>query len=581
MEKPREKIKEVGLRSQRPFYSLGLDFGTSSVRALFVSLEDGRELGGALAPFLHGTDGVITDPGNPHLARQHPADYETALVEAVRAAISQATGEAEFDAERVVGIGVDATASTPVPLDARCRPLATIGSFEADPNAMAWLWKDHTSHAEAEEISHLARQLAPSHLSRCGGAYSSEWLYAKLLRCARVAPEVLEHSSGWVELGDYVTGFLVGCDAPQRLTRNVCAAGHKAMYHDELGLPPAELFRQLDPRLAAWRERNDHARFGRVGERAGLLSQSWAEKLGLRPGIPVSVAAVDAHLGAVGAGIRPGVLVKILGTSACDMLVHPASDGAPADIPGLCGMVLDSIVPGYWGLEAGQPATGDIFGWFVREFGEAAGYTHLSLTQQARELRPGESGLLALDWNNGNRSVLADPLLTGCLVGQTLGTRPPEVYRALIEATAFGARVIVDRLSEYGVAVDEIVLCGGIAEKNPLLLQIYTDVINRPLRISRSEQTCALGAAICGAVAAGPGEEGEVVRGYACLEEAQARMTGLKDAVYRPEPAAVSLYNEIYELYCALHDAFGVPGRSADLHPVMKRLLEIQSRQRP
>jgi L-ribulokinase len=295
----------------------------------------------------------------------------------------------------------------------------------------------------------------------------------------------------------------------------------------------------------------------------GGLTEEWATKTGLKAGTPVAVGAFDAHLGGVGAGIEPGTLVKTLGTSTCDLMVV-AQDQELADIPGLCGIVPGSILPGYYGLEAGQSAVGDIFNWFVNYL--KAG-THDELTQAAGELKPGESGLIALDWNNGNRTILVDQRLTGLLIGQTLYTTPGEIYRALIEATAFGALTIINRLEEYGVQVEQVVNCGGIAEKNAVVMQIYADVIGRPMKVSRSAQTCALGAAIAGAVAAGR---------YENYDAAQKAMTGLKDVVYTPNPAAVAVYKELYALYRDLHDAFGTPDWNGNLFHVMKKLLDIR-----
>jgi L-ribulokinase len=307
------------------------------------------------------------------------------------------------------------------------------------------------------------------------------------------------------------------------------------------GLPAADFLERIDPLLGRLRREGTFEQAYAASERAGELSADWARRLGLPAGVPVAVGAIDAHLGAVGSGVRPGALAKILGTSSCDMMIHPASSPLP-DIPGLCGIVDGSIVPGYFGLEAGQSAVGDIFNWFVNHFdrGERA---HAELSKLAAKIEPGQSGLLALDWNNGNRTILVDPRLTGLLVGQTLHTTRPEVYRALIEGSAFGARAIIERLEEYGVAVEEIINCGGIAEKSPLVMQIYADVTGRPMKISRSGQTCALGAAIMGAVAAGK-EAG----GYDSVEEAQARMCGVKAKVYTPSRRANFTYNALYKL---------------------------------
>lgn len=555
-------------------YCIGLDFGTNTARALIVDAENGQEAAGSVAPYPSGEAGIVTDPSDPLLARQEPLDYEKSLLAALGGALEsleQSKGPGALG--EIIGIGIGATASTPIPVDRGLQPIARQAEFEGNPATMAWLWKDHTAHEEAAEITQQAAEHLPHYLERCGGTYSSEWSLAKLLRFLRTAPEAAASTADWVELGDYLGGILVGCHTPAKLPRNVCAAGHKGFYHDIDGPPSSGFLKALDPLLENWFAGRESSRPLPAGARSGVLCEEWAEKLGLVSGIPVSIAAIDAHVGAVGAGIRKGRLAKIMGTSGCDMVVHPADDTPPPPITGLCGIVRDSILPGYWGLEAGQSALGDIFAWFVREFGAPAGLGHEDLTRQARELRPGQSGLLALDWNNGNRSILADPRLSGLLLGQTLRTTPGEIYRALLEATAFGARTIIEQIRSSGVAVDEIVVCGGIAEKNTLLLQIYADVLGMPLSLSSSEQTCALGAAIFGSVAAGA-EAG----GYASVEEAQQAMTGIQDGTCRPGEDGGKVYDDLYSLYRQLHDAFGGVNRAADLGGVMKELSLLRDR---
>ncbi len=551
-------------------YALGLDFGTNSVRALIVDVANGKEIATAVAGYPSGEDGVVIDKKDPNLARQVPADYRVSLVKCVKAALRKAKDKRGFKPDRIIGIGVDTTGSTPLPVDETCQPLADQPAFKKNPNAYAWLWKDHTSHAEAEQITEVARREHPEYLAKCGGTYSSEWFWSKALHCLRVAPEVMAAAASWVEMADYIPGFLVGCDSPTKLKRSVCAAGHKAMYHADWRLPAADMLAQLDPRLGELRRDRLYDQAHASDQRVGLLCDDWASRLGLAPGIPVAVGAFDAHMGAVGAGIAPGVLVKIIGTSTCDMMVHPNTEPL-ADVPGVCGIVDGSIVPGCFGLEAGQSAVGDIFNWFVQHFENGKPSDHKRLTGQAGRLKPGESGLLALDWNNGNRTVLVDVRLTGLMLGQTLHTTPAEVYRALIEATAFGARVIIERFEEYGVKVNEVVNCGGIAEKNPLLMQIYADVTGRPMKISRSAQTCALGAAMFGAVVAGP-----QAGGYARVEDAQAAMAGLKPDVYQPAPDAQKTYDRLYGLYRQLHDCFGTREWHGNNHNVMKELLAIR-----
>ena len=551
-------------------FAIGLDYGTNSVRALIVDVRTGEEVGTAVYQYPSGEKGVLLDPKNPNLARQNPADYIEGFYRCVRAAIRNVPKEVGFTPDRVVGIGVDTTGSTPIPVDENGWPLALQKRFANNLAAQAWLWKDHTSYAEAAEITEKARSMGMPYLAKCGGTYSSEWFWSKILHCRRTAPAVFEAAYSWVELADFIPGFLTGNLKPETIPRSICAAGHKAMYNPAWGgLPSEEFLKAIDPELVKIRQRYA-AEALPADRRAGELTKEVARKVGLRPGIPVAVGAFDAHMGAVGAGIKPGTLVKIIGTSTCDMMVVPIDQGC-SDIPGLCGIVPHSIIPGMYGLEAGQSAVGDIFNWFVTFLTPAqftsAGDPHAALTCEAEKLKPGESGLLALDWNNGNRTILVDPLLTGLLIGQTLLTTAPEVYRALVEATAFGALTIIKRFEEYGVAVKEVVNCGGIAEKNPFVMQIYADVCNRPMKISRSAQTCALGAAIFGAVVGGI---------YKNVEQAQRRMTGTKPIVFRPRKQAVAVYNRLYQLYRRLHDAFGLPNYQDSLYDVMKQLIALR-----
>jgi L-ribulokinase len=557
-------------------YAIGLDYGTNSVRTLIVNVANGREVASAVWNYTHGTQGVILSR-DPNLARQHPADYVTGAETTIKKALAVAKRTVRgFSPDQIIGIGVDTTGSTPLPVDRHGHPLAFDRRFAKHPAAMAWLWKDHTGIAEAGEITALARKLRPQYLAKCGGTYSSEWFFSKILHCLRTSPEVFDAAYLWVECSDWVPAMLTGTEPPDQLTVGICAAGHKAMFNDAWGgYPDAEFLSQLDPKLGALRSRL-RSKAHTIDRAVGGLTLEWAARTGLPANLPVAVGAFDAHLGGVGSGIAPGTLVKIIGTSACDMMVVPVGDKLP-DIPGLCGIVPGSILPGHYGLEAGQSAVGDIFNWFVnyiQPLGKKAG-SHEALSAAAAKLAPGESGLLALDWNNGNRTVLVDQRLTGLLLGQTLYTTPAEIYRALIEATAFGALTIINRFVEYGVKVEQIVNCGGIAEKNPLVMQIYADVTGRPIKISRSGQTCALGAAIAGAVAAG-----KSAGGYANYADAQKAMTGLKPRIFQPNATAHTVYKELYSLYRKLHDAFGTQQANDNLYPVMKELIEIRNRAR-
>jgi len=550
-------------------YALGLDYGTNSARALIVNCANGREVATAVWNFALGTHGVMLSR-DPNLARQHPADYVAAAEKTVRSALAQAKRSVRgFDPAQIIGIGIDTTGSTPIPVDAEGRPLAFGKRFSKNLAAMAWLWKDHTGVAEAAEITALAREIRPQYLTKCGGTYSSEWFFSKILHCLRASPEVFDAAHMWVECADWVPAMLTGTEHPDRLSIGVCAAGHKAMFHEAWGgYPDGEFLGRLDPKMAQLRTRL-RSSAGAIDKTVGHLTPAWAKRMGLPAGLPVATGAFDAHLGAVGSGIAPGSLVKIIGTSTCDMMVVPQNRDLP-DIPGLCGIVPGSILPGYFGLEAGQSAVGDIFNWFVsyiRPGGKSV--THANLEAAAAKTKPGESGLIALDWNNGNRTVLVDQRLTGLLIGQTLYTTPEEIYRALIEATAFGALTIINRLEEYGVKVEQVVNCGGIAEKSPLTMQIYADVTGRPMRISRSAQTCALGAAIAGAVAG---------KAFENIESAQKAMTGLKSQVFKPNPAAHEVYKTLYTLYRTLHDAFGTAEWKGNLHGIMKTLIDVRNR---
>jgi L-ribulokinase len=554
-------------------YTIGLDYGTNSVRCLIVDVTNGEEIGTCVYDYETGEAGIILDPSDHNLARQNPADYLKGIEVTIKGAITEAkNSRKDFEASQIIGIGVDTTGSTPMLVDKNGAPLSMSDEFKDNPNACAWLWKDHTGHAEAAEITQLAKKDHPEYLARCGGTYSSEWFFSKILHCLRVDPKVFDAATTWVEHADWLPAVLTGTEAPDTIKRCRCAAGHKAMFNDDWGgYPDAEFLSKLDSKLGLLRKTLSDQTYA-VDRAAGRLTEEWAKKLDLPPGIPVAMGAFDAHLGAVGSGIAPGKLVKIIGTSTCDMLVSP-SDQELGDIPGICGVVDGSILPGHYGLEAGQSAVGDIFNWFVNYIqpgGREAG-SHEALTEKAVKLKPGQSGLLALDWNNGNRTVLVDQRLTGLLVGQTLHTKPEEIYRALIEATAFGALTIINRFEEYGVKVSEVVNCGGIAEKNSLLMQIYADVTGREMKVSRSAQSCALGAAIAGAVVAG-----KASGGYDNFADAQAAMCGIKDVTYKPIAENNKVYQQLYTLYKQLHDAFGVRDWSGKLAYVMKELLSIK-----
>ncbi len=559
-----------------PAFTIGLDYGTNSVRALLVNTVTGEEIATAIFNYPHGAAGINLDPKDPNLAPQHPQDY----LDGAQTTRKQVLAEGKkrgVSPDQINGLGVDTTGSTPMPVDASGMPLAFAAKFSGEPAALAWLWKDHTSHAEASEITAIAERHRPNYLAKCGGRYSSEWFWAKLLHCARTAPQVCEAAHSWVEIADWIPAALCGTTAPSQIRRGICAAGHKAFYHTSWGGYADEAFLQmLDPRLARVR-RTLPEKIYSIADPAGTLSPEWAAKTGLRAGIPVAVGAFDVHLGAVGSGIHSGTLCKIMGTSTCDLMIAPLDQNL-ADIPGLCGIVPASVLPGFYGMEAGQSAVGDIFNWFVQVIQPGGkdgpgGGSHEALTEKAAALAPAESGLLALDWHNGNRTVLVDQRLTGTIVGLTLHTTPAEIYRALIEATAFGARVIAERFEEYGVPVNRLVAGGGIASKNPTAMQIYADAMGRPVDICTSAQTCALGSAIAGAVVAG---KAGAAGGYANFSTAIPAMAAKSSRTFTPNPPAAQTYNHLYQLYRRLHDAFGIPNHQDSLADIMKQLLTLR-----
>ncbi len=549
-------------------YAIGLDFGTNSVRAIVARTSDGTTVGSSVFNYPHGDMGVVTDPKDPHVARQHPADYIAGIEATVVGALKEAGEEV---AKQVIGIGVDTTGSTPIPVDATGHPLALNAEFAENPNAMAWLWKDHTAYKEAAEITAAASSTHPEYLAKCGGIYSSEWFWAKLLKCARVDTVVFDAAHTWVEMADWIPAILTGTTAPDKVQRCICAAGHKAMFNPAWGgYPSGEFLSTFDDGVLSGVRETMADTAANIADAVGTLTSEWADKLGLPADIPVAAGAFDAHLGGVGSGIKPGTMVKVIGTSTCDLAVLPM-DHELADIPGVCGVVPESILPGNFGIEAGQSAVGDIFNWYVHKLEPGNGLKHDALGDAATELKPGESGLLALDWNNGNRTILVDQQLTGMVMGLTLHTSPSEIFRALIEATAFGARMIRDRMVEYGVEIDRVINCGGIAIKSPLLMQVYADVFNCQMLVSASDQTCALGSAMAGAVVAGE---------FANFGEAADAMTSLREEQYNPIPENVAVYERLFGLYKRLHDLFGTREYAANQYDVMKELIAIREEQR-
>ena len=554
-------------------YTIGLDYGTSSVRALVVDVSNGHELAVSVVDYPSGKDGILLDARDPNLARQHPGDYLFGLEKAVNGALGQAKLNPSFKTADVIGIGVDTTGSSPIPVDQHNVPLGLQARYKDNLAAQCWLWKDHTSYDEAVKITKMAADHRPHYIAKCGNTYSSEWFWSKIWRCLNVAPEVFDAAFSWVELSDYVPSVLAGVTDPRQVKRGICAAGHKALFHEQWdGLPDKEFLAMLDPKLADLRDRLYTKAYDALTP-AGSLSAEWAAKLGLPAGIPIAIGEFDVHYGAIGSGVEEGVLVKAIGTSTCDCCVVP-SDKKVADIPGICGIVPGAILPGFFGIEAGQSAVGDIFKWWAETVCGGDNALQAKLTNEAATQKPGQSGLIALDWNNGNRTILVDPLLTGLLLGQTLYTTQAEIYRALIEATAFGARAIIERIQSYGVPIRRVVCCGGIAEKNPMLMQIYADVTGCTMQVAGSAQACALGSAVGAAVVAGKANGG-----YDDFKTAQDAMTSVKSINYVPKPQNQVVYERLYAIYHQLHDAFGGVSRAIDLSNVMKDLITIRQEQ--
>jgi L-ribulokinase len=549
-------------------YTIGIDFGTESGRAVLVDCADGRELATAVHAYANGViDERLPGPDEDveleaDWALQDPDDY----VAVYRHAVPALLAETGVDPAEVVGVGIDFTACTMLPTTADGTPLCRLEEWRRNPHAWVKLWKHHAAQPEADLVNAVATERGEPWLARYGGKISSEWFVAKSLQILREAPEVYERADRLIEAADWAVWQLTGDE-----TRNSCTAGYKAMWSKRDGFPGDDYFAALDPRFEHVVDEKMSRDIVPLGTRAGGLSDQAAAWTGLRPGTAVAVANVDAHVSAPAATVtEPGSMVAIMGTSICHILL----DREPAVVEGMCGVVEDGVVPGLFGFEAGQSAVGDIFAWFVErcvppEEHEAAARRGLSvhayLEQEAARLEPGESGLLALDWWNGNRSVLVDAELGGLLVGMTLQTRAAEIYRALIEATAFGTRVIVDAFRTAGVAVDRIVACGGLPERNKLLMQIYADVTGLEHSVAASKQTPALGSAMFGAVAAGAAGGG-----YNSIVDASRRMAPPSGEVFRP--ALTAAYEQLYGEYGRLHDLFGRGGDD-----VMKNLRSIRA----
>lgn len=530
-------------------YVIGIDYGTDSCRALVVDSANGREAASAVCPYPRWKKGLYCDARGQRY-RQHPLDYTESLETAVRGAVAAIPADRPGE---ICALAFDTTGSTPVLTDAAGTPLALLPRFAEEPDAMFVLWKDHTAIREAAEINAAARRSDTDYTRYSGGIYSAEWVWSKVLHILKTNPSVAEAAYAWVEHCDWMCALLTGNTRPEKVLRGRCAAGHKGLWHAAWGgWPPAEFLDGLRPGLGRFAQRMSSETH--TAERcAGGLCGEWAARLGLPAGIPVAVGAIDAHIGAVGAGIRPGVLTRIMGTSTCDIVVCPAEKLGGA-VRGICGQVDGSVLPGCVGMEAGQSAFGDVYAWFrdllmwpVREL--LPGRDDLSeeiiprLGERAALVDPRESSVLALDWLNGRRTPDANPLLTGALTGLTLGTSAPMIFRALVEATAYGSRAIAERFTGEGVEIRSILAIGGIAVKSPFVMQTLSDVLGMPIRVVGYAQTCALGAAMCAAVAAGI---------HPTVGEAQAAM-GVREYVdYVPDPERRAYYERQYERYAAL-----------------------------
>lgn len=543
-------------------FVLGLDFGTLSVRALLVDVDTGEELSDTVSNYRHGVieEHLPNDKRRlpPETALQHPADYLEAMEQSVRRVMRAA----RVKPEHVLGIGTDFTSCTVLPTRADGTPLCLEKRWQKNPHAWVKLWKHHAAQAEANRINAAGGKRKEYFVRAYGGRYSSEWFFSKLLETANHAPEVYRAAERYIEAGDWIVWQLCG-----REQRCLSAAGFKAMWvypragknagsrsSTAFDYPSPDFLSSLNPLLEnAVREKMDGA-LRRLGDNAGGLTRSMAARLGLREGTPVAVGNIDAHVAVPACGVTSaGKLVMILGTSTCHLLLGETRQ----EVEGVCGVVRDGVVNGFWGYEAGQAGVGDLFAWYMAhgvplsvhvEAKKLLTSVYQLLEKRAARLTPGESGLLALDWWNGCRSVLMDSNLSGLLLGATLGTRPHEIYRALIEATAFGTRKIIEAFTGKGIVIDELHACGGLAQKNPLLLQIYADVTGRPIRVAASEQTCALGAAMHGALAAGI---------YPDMEQASKKMVRSSTQTYQPNPVHKAVYDQLYAEYTRLHDTFG------------------------
>jgi len=541
------------------YFVIGLDFGTDSVRAVLIDTANGLEIASDVFTYPRWDAGRYCDPAMNQF-RQHPLDYLEGLTHTVKNCLAAAP---DGCAERLAAISIDTTGSTPIATDSDGTALALLPEFTENPNAMFILWKDHTAVAEADEINHTARTWGGIDFTKyVGGIYSSEWFYAKILHILRIDESVRKRAFSWVEHCDWIPAVLTGTTAPSKLKRGVCAAGHKALWNESWGgLPSEEFFQTLDPLLTGLRGRLYNQVFT-ADTAAGGLTTEWAQKLGLPADIPVGIGAFDAHMGAVGGGITPYSFVRVIGTSTCDMLIAPANDITDTPISGICGQVDGSIVPGMIGMEAGQSAYGDIYAWFrdlllwpcrlltesvhidtrIAVSLEEELYDRLlpALSRAAAKIPIAQSGIVALDWLNGRRTPDANQNLRGALTGLNLSSDAPHIFRSLVESTAFGGKAIVDRFLSESIKIKEVIAIGGVARKSPFAMQVLADVLNMDIKVARSDQTVALGAAMFAAVV------GNI---YTDIGEAQKAMSCGFETVYEPIKEHVTQYTLLYEKY--------------------------------
>jgi L-ribulokinase len=541
-------------------YTLGVDYGTDSVRTVLVDAANGKEISHSVYYYPRWKAGKYCDPAKNRF-RQHPLDYLEGIEKTIKEAIAKAP---QGIAEKIVAISIDTTGSTPVAVDKNGTPLALLPEFAENPNAMFVLWKDHTATAEAEEINTLARSWGGIDFTQFeGGIYSSEWFWAKILHVLREDSAIRQAAYSWMEHCDWIPALLTGISDPVQLKRSRCAAGHKAMWHAHFdGLPSEEFLQKLDPVLSGLRSRLYTDTYT-CEVKAGNLSAEWAKRLGLSENVSVGVGSFDAHIGALGGEIKPYYLSKIMGTSTCDILIVPLEEFGERFVRGICGQVDGSVVPGMLGLEAGQSAFGDVYAWFRKLLlkpleelinqssclneavkselvAEIADNMIPWLTAEAEKIEIGDTGIVALDWLNGRRTPDANQLLKGAILGLNLGSDAPGIFRALVEATAFGSKKIIDRFAEEGIPIEGIIALGGVAKKSPFVMQVVADVINKPILVARSEQACALGSAMAAAVVGGL---------YPTIAGAQQAMGGGFETEYIPIPANAKKYQLLYEQY--------------------------------